>query len=294
MRKSTLYPSLALGLGVLTAVLRLWQRAAGYDESGLPVPFALPSLVLSALLGICAGAFLYLALRQSKTLEDQRSALPGGAWAAGLFTAAGALILAGGAVNLLAFFRSYLQYSQTLFASQYEQQEALRAFLSSDLMTGVTALAAFPAAAALLVRAKRAKETAEGPRPFAVIMPSVFCWLWLIKDFRQHTSNPILWDYVLLLLAIVALLISAYERAGFAFGVGKPRRTVFTSLASLLLAVAALPDCGGIANALTLLALALHTAVELIPLLSALEYSPRRLDGTDSEPDSKEDAPHEQ
>lgn len=291
MRKSTRYPALALLLGALTAGLRLWQRA-GYDESGLPVPFALPSLALSAFLGLCAGAFLYLALKQPKTLEDQKSALPQGGAAAGLFTAAGALLLAGGALNLLAFFRGYLRYSQTLFVSEYEQQKALRAFLTADLMTGVLALAAVPTAVALLARVKAAKGGEA--KPFAVMMPPVFCWLWLIRDFRQHTSNPILWDYALLLLAIVALLISTYERAGFAFGVGKPRRTVFSSLLCLLLAVAVLPDCGDPANGLTLLALALHGAAELTALLSALEYTPRRLAGDALKPDAKEDVSHEQ
>lgn len=289
MRKSVLCPTLALGLGALAAVLRMWQHSA-YDGSGLPVPFAVPSLLLAAFLGMCAGGFLYLALKQPKALADQKPALPRGSRASGLYTGAGVLVLAGGALNLLDFFRSYLTFSQTLYAYQYERQEALRAFLSSSLMTGVVALASVPTAAALLLRARLVREGTE-PKPFAVMMPSIFCWLWLIKDFRQHTSNPILWDYVLLLLAIVALLISAYERAGFAFGVGKPRRTVFTSLASLLLAVAALPDCGGPANALTLLALAAVTFAELEALLSALELAPAETETPNSI--RQEDAPHE-
>lgn len=291
MRKSVFYPSLALGLGAAAAFLRIWQRGA-YDGSGLPAPFALPSVVLTVFLLLCAGVFLYLALGQPKTLEDQRPALPRGSRPAALFAAAGGSILAGGAVNLLYFFHGYLEYAQTLYAYQGEQQEALRAFLSSDLMTGVVGLAAFPTAAALLFRAKLAKAETEEAKPFAVMMPSIFCWLWLIKDFRQHTSNPILWDYVLLLLAIVALLISAYERAGFAFGVGKPRRTAFTSPASLLLAVAALPDCGGPANALTLLGLAAAAWAELSALLSALENAPAGSDAPNSI--QQEDAPHEQ
>lgn len=292
MRKSVLYPTLALGLGLAAALLRLWHRA-GYDAAGLPVPFAVPSLVLSAFLGLCAGAFLYLALAQPETLEHQDSALPRGRLAAAIYAAAGVLVLAGGALNLLDFLRGYLAYSQTLFVSAVEQKEALRRFLSADLVTGVVALAAVPASVALLVRAKEIRAEAVRPRPFAALMPAVFCWLWLIKDFRQHTSNPVLWDYVLLLLAIIMLLISAYERAGFAFGVGKPRRSVFSSMTALLLAVAALPDCAGPANALTLLALACEAWAELSALMSAMEYSPRRLAGSKPKPVSKEDAPHE-
>lgn len=284
MQKSVLYPSLALGLGALTAGLRLWQRSAGYDDSGLPVPLAVPSVVLALFLLLSAGALLFLALGRPKALQEQSSALPRGARAAGLFAAAGALLLAGGALNLLTFFQGYLNYSQTLFVSRREQQEALRLFLSNDLVTGLVALASVPAAAALLLRAKRANTAqAETPGPFASLTPSVFCWLWLIKDFRQHTSNPIVWDYVLLLLAIMALLISACERAGFTFGVGKPRRTVFSSLAALLLALAALPDAGGAANVLSLLALTLSTAAELPPLLAALDSAPGQTAGNGAE-----------
>lgn len=281
MRKPVLYPTLGLLLGLLAALLRLWQRTAGYDASGLPVPFAAPTVVLTLFLLLCTGAFLYAALRQPKALEDQKPALARGQGAAGLFSAAGVLVLAGGAVNLLAFLRSYNSYAQVLYSSSYEQREALRRFLSSHLVVGVAALAAVPAAIALLVRAKEARAEAGHTRPFAAIMPCVFCWLWLIKDFRLHTSNPVVWDYALLLLAIMALLLSACDRAGFAFGVGRPRRTVFSSLAALLLAAAALPDCGGAANALTLLSLACAAWAELWALLSALDS------------DLKEDASHE-
>ena len=294
MRKSSLFPAAALVLGAVAAGLRMWQRTAGYDASGLPVRFAFPSIVLAAFLVLCAGGALFLALRQPKALEDQDAAQPHGNVPSALLTAAGILILAAGALNLLSFFRNYLNYSQVLYATQEEQQDALRAFLSSSLLTGVLAVASVPTAAALLLRAREARSGEGKPKPFAVLMPSVLCWLWLIEVYRGHTSNPILWDYVLLLLAVVALLAAAYERAGFALGVGKPRRTVFSSLLALLLALAALPDCGGIANALILIALTLHAVAELTSLLSALEYSPRRLASDGPEPDSKEDAPHEQ
>ena len=39
-------PALSLLLGLAAAGLRLWQRLAAYDESGLPIPMAIPSVVL--------------------------------------------------------------------------------------------------------------------------------------------------------------------------------------------------------------------------------------------------------
>lgn len=297
MRKSVLYPTLALVLGAAAAALRMWQRTSGYDESGLPVPFALPSIVLAVFLLLCAGAVLYAALRRPKALEEQKNALPQGDLPALLLAAAGVLVLIAGMLSLLDFFRSYLAFSQVLYATQREQREALRVFLSNSLLTGVLALACVPTTVALLVRARKAKQGAAESRTFPVMMPSILGWLWLIDVYRGHTSNPILWDYVLLLLAAVALLVSAYERAGFAFGAGKPRRSVFSSLAALILSVAALPDCGGMSNALILLALAVLAWVDLSALLACFEYRPKRLatesDESTAQSSQQEDVSHE-
>ena len=297
MRKSVLYPTLALVLGAAAAALRMWQRTSGYDESGLPVPFALPSIVLAVFLLLCAGAILYAALRRPKALEEQKNALPQGDLPALLLAAAGVLVLIAGMLSLLDFFRSYLAFSQVLYATQREQREALRVFLSNSLLTGVLALACVPTSVALLVRARKAKQGAAEFRTFPVMMPSILGWLWLIDVYRGHTSNPILWDYVLLLLAVVALLAAAYERAGFALGVGKPRRSVFSSLAALILSVAALPDCGGMSNALILLALAVLAWVDLSALLACFEYRPKRLatesDESTAQSSQQEDVSHE-
>lgn len=295
MRKSMLIPALALVLGAAAAGLRMWQRTAGYDGSGLPVPFALPAVVLTLFLLLCAGALLYLALRQPKTMEAQSEALPRRVVPAAALALAGALLLAGGAASLLHFFRDYLAYSQVLYATQDEQQEALRGFLSAGLLALVLALAAVAASAALLLRAKRIKLDEEDPGGIAVSLPPLFCCVWLIEVYRQHTANPVLWDYVLLLLASVALLISTYERAGFSLGVGKPRRTVFSSLSALLLTVAALPDCGGAVNAVILCALGIQSAVETAALLDALAYRPKRLAPEPAQDTTtQEDASHEE
>ena len=88
MRKSVLFPALALVLGAVAAGLRMWQRTAGYDESGLPVRLAFPSIVLAVFLVLCAGGALFLALRQSKALEDQDTAQPRGSVPSALLAAA--------------------------------------------------------------------------------------------------------------------------------------------------------------------------------------------------------------
>lgn len=289
MRKLDFYPALALGLGAAAAVLRMWQRAVGYDASGLPIPFAVSSVVLTVFLCLCAGGFLLLALKQPKTLADQPAALPGRG-SATMFTFAGILVLESVALALLGMAKEYLQLSSALLVSEESRQEYMLSYLFKHVLLCLRVLASVPTAAALLVRAKHAKSGDGPPKPFAVMMPPIFCWLLLIEVYRGHTSNPIVWDYVLLLLACVALLVSTYERAGFAFGVGKPRRTVFTTSLALLLVVAALPDCGGLANAAALIALAFQAWEELPALLRALENAPAE---PDEESIQQEDASHE-
>lgn len=317
MRRSTLWPAGALILGAAGAALRMWQRASGYDADGLPVPGAPAAAVLTVFMLLCAGAFLAASLSGAKALEDQPSAAPRGRSAALLLGASGAVILAAGAVNLKTFADGWLEVSGALYASPTGRQEAVRFFLSACLFPLVLALASVPAAIALLLRSRLAlgpapapedepaepaaveedgPEEAEedggarreraGARTFAALMPPVFCWIWLVEAYRRHTSSPILWDYVLLLFAVLALLISGYFRAGFAFGVGKPRRAVFVSLLALFFSVTALPDAGDAATALALVALALHALAELGALLDALDNAPPQTE-------SKEELPHE-
>lgn len=324
MRRSTLWPAGALILGGGAAVLRMWQRASGYDASGLPVPGAVSAAVLTAFLVLCSGAFLAAALSRPRVLESQSSAAPHGRSAALLLGASGVLIMAAGAVNLKTFADGWLEVDRAVYASPAGRQEALRLFLSDCLFPLALALLSVPTAIALLLRARRSSgpvppqedepaepDSPEGDDPegeaadpeeagedggapkrgarvrtFAALMPPFYCWLWLVEAYRRHTSSPILWDYVLLLFAVLALLISGYFRAGFAFGVGRPRRSVWVSLLALFFAVAALPDAGDAATVLALASLVLHALAELTALLSALENTPPQTE-------TKEELPHE-
>lgn len=280
MRKSVLYPALAVALGGLAAALRMWQRLSGYDASGLPVSMSIQAVTLTAVILLSAGSFVFLAFRVPKTLGDQTAALPRGSVVSSMLTASGMLLLLGGILNLIGFAGGYLEVSNALYATAKDYNEAMRLFLMRGVLSLALALVSVPAAAALLLQAKRAKKEQPGePGAFVFLMPPFFSWVWLIEAYRQRTSNPVVWDYVLLLLAVAALLVGGYFRAGFAFGVGKPRQAVFSSLLALFFAVSALPDSGGAADTFTLLALLLQTAAELSALLMRLypTYQPRRL-----------------
>lgn len=291
MSKSKLVLALTLLLGGGGAALRMWHRASGYDAAGLPVSGAPSALALLLFLVLCAAACLLFALRQGAALPDGQSAAPRGVPAAVVLALAGALLLAGGLLHLRHFSDTYVTYSQ--MAKDPDQSRQALSYLLANSLPLVMALASVPAAAALFYQARRAKAGGQGPlNSFAVLMPPLFAWLWLIEAYRGHTSNPILWDYVLLLLAAVLLLLSGYSRAGFCFGLGRTRSALAGSMLALILALAALPDAGDSSTALVLIALALHTAVELYALLSCFNYRPRRLAAQQSA--QQEEPPHEQ
>lgn len=293
MNNSKLVPALALVLGGLGAALRMWQRSAGYDGTGLPIPGAPAATVLAVFLALCAAGLLLLALRQPKELADQSAAAPGGGAAAGLLALSGCLLAAGGLLRLKGFADEYMVLSQALYVSQAAQNDALRTLLQSRLLPLVLTVASIPAAACLFYQAKQANSgPRQAPNSFASLMLPFFCWLWLIETYRQHTSNPIVWDYVLLLFAVVSILVGTYFRAGFVFGAGKPRRSVLFSLLSLFFSAAALPDAGDAATALTLAALALHTLIELTALLACCAHQPAP--EHTGQITQQEDTPHEQ
>ncbi len=296
MSKSKLALGLTVILGGLGAALRMWHRASGYDEAGLPVAGAPAALALTLFLILCALGCILFALRQPISLADQSAAAPRGRLAGALLAAAAVLLLAGGLLELKRFADGYLEVSQAIYLSPKEEGKALQTFFLSKILSLVMSLASIPAAAALLYQAKRANtQTEDAYNSFAVLMPPLFAWLWLIETYRRHTSNPILWDYVLLLLAAVALLLSGYFRAGFRFGLGKPWPSLALSLLALFFALCAVWDAGTLSAQLILAALTLHAAVELYALLVCFNYQPRRLAvNTVDKTTQEEELPHEQ
>ena len=207
-------------------------------------------------------------------------------------------MLVSAVIGLMSFVTGYQEAVRSA-ASALLRSDALRKFFFSSILSLILSVAAIPTAVALLYRAKQTKLGQVSASGFAALMPAFYCWVWLIEAYRQHTANPIIWDYVCLLFAIVTQLVSAYYRAGFFYGVGKPRPAVFTSLLAQLFTVVAITDCGDGATMLILTVFLLYTLAELFALLPLVLYQPRRLAPEPPAPDSsghsdtQEEEPHE-
>ncbi len=84
---------------------------------------------------------------------------------------------------------------------------------------------------------KKGSESATGV--FAVI-PALMFSLWLIAGFRTKATEPEILDYCYEVLATAAMAFACYCSAGYAFGVNKPGRCVFSALTALFFGITAL------------------------------------------------------
>ncbi len=264
MKHHILYPLLSLFLGGLGAVLYLWQRS-GYQD-GLPADGHPASLALLALSALACILFLFLTIRG-------REFRPG-AFYTGSYPARASLLLACAALLLLSsmyYLRNVLDALTvgTMYLSSLpELARVVLSVLTSSLLECILIIISIPTSVSIIFLAKDTKEgRGSSHNSLMVVMPVLYCWVWLIDAYRRYTGNPVLWDYVFLLLTIIALLLSAQCRASFSFSDGKPRLALFSSLCALFLVPISLFGDYGLASMFTTMAMALYTLSTLIGLL---------------------------
>lgn len=69
----------------------------------------------------------------------------------------------------------------------------------------------------------------------------LYCF-WLVVSYREHGSNPVVWEYGLEILAIAFSLLGFYYVAGIAFSRPRPLITVFFTQYAAFLCIVTLPD----------------------------------------------------
>lgn len=242
MRKRIFPPVLAAALGLAAALLRLWQRST--YSGGLPQA-GHPSSILLPILCVLAGLYFLSAAFQVRTRIRKTPPPPGPARRVLLFLSAAAAAL------------SLFSYLLQIFRALVSHQGLLSVFLEC-----VLALAAIPTVLALLL-------LSNGPCPrrlegYALLCPALYGWLWLIDVYRKHTANPVLWDYIFLLLCTICLLLASFYRAGFAFRLNRPHRAAFFSLCGVFLVPIALAGDRDIPSLCIALSLGLYALTVLL------------------------------
>lgn len=257
MRKYTLCPLVALALGCGGAALRMWQESRYVD--GFPPAGDLSSLLL---IGLCVPAALFAFL----VARGARNFRAGALFAAPSRT--GAALIALSALAFLGAAMSHLLHIIRITGIGPDVQIPPILILTAAPLELLQAVMAVPTVVCLAFSAKDA-WLGEGRtlNSITTLFPAAYGWVWLIDLYRRSVSDPILWDYVFLMLAEISLLLAATGRAGFSFADGKPFLTVLFGLSGLYLTPIAFLQATGLAARLSLLALALYALAALLGLL---------------------------
>lgn len=257
--KYRIVPIAALVLGLVGAALRLWVLSTAFEPAtGLPLEGAVSPWVL-LVFSVAAGGIL-LFLSQGKPRQeldgDTAFAARGDMVYMTLMTAGALLVLVSAVYGMFAF-------------AAKAQMSPLRIVLVVAQVPVTVSM--------LLVGQNNYRCLGKGKESFAVLIPAYAGCLWLVEAYREHTADPVLLDYMYLLMAIIALVLGIYFQAGFSFGRGKLPRTVFFSTLGIYLGCVALADGYDLSTSLLLCGMILYNLASLSALLYNAGRKRRRL-----------------
>ena len=208
MRKSAITVTVTtLVLGVFGAFLRWLQNTSAYEaETGCIVPFHGTTIVLVIYCVFAVAAILainLLWLRRYTGAADiaalhGATGLPAAlSWVFGV-----AFVLC---ACVLMFSAAHGRYSLV--------QRLLGAF-------GILAGLSFPFLPGKQDGSSRALGRA------AAMTVTLFCCYWLVCCWRDHSANPVIWSFVMEVLAVAATTVAFYYIAAFHYGAGRGNRAL--------------------------------------------------------------------
>jgi len=260
------------------AALRRWQMASAFEgELHLAIPRAPASVVLACVLLVAAALLLLLAVRQTECRPPRGSGekrLPAGMASKGDSITL-TLTVAGAFLALIA--------APVLFMRGMELREEQRQLLYAGMerggnngllmmATAVTALLAFMGL--FLAGRDRARGQRGGKGETMQMLCAVNGCLWLMEVYRGGASDPVLWSYAPVLLAIICGMLFYMDCAGLACGAYHPRRTLWLAGMTVVLSATAMAGKWDLGNVLLLASQTLAALAVLWRLPVNLEHPP--------------------
>lgn len=221
----------SLAAGVFGAFLRWLQLRTIYEaETGLTRPWAGVSIIFVIYLAAFAAALVYFAfflLRGRpllKPLAAERALHASTGVPGVLIWLLGAIFAVGGLVLL---------FSPKNAASQLENVlETL--FRAGCIIAGGCVLC-------LPQRGEEGRENAYPSRPASIVLTLFFC-VWLVQSYVVNSRDPVYWNFIPELLAVVASTMAVYHMTAYFFGKAKPCSAVFWSFFAPLLNICVIFD----------------------------------------------------
>ena len=259
------------------ALVRRWQMASAFEgELNLAIPGAPASVVLLCVLVISAVLLLLLAVRQREVRPPRGSSEV--RRAAGIPAKGDAVMLT---LTVAGAFLA-LAAAPVLFMRGMELREQRQQLLAMGLERGgnngllmmaaaVTALLAF---AGLFMAARARSRGGQDSGESMQMLCAVNGCLWLMEVYRGGASDPVLWNYAPLLLAIICGMLFYMDCAGLACGACHPRRTLWLAGMTVVLSAAAMAGKWELSNGLLLASQILAALAVLWRLPVNLEHPP--------------------
>lgn len=211
MKRNTSYMFFLLLLGLVGMALRFWNLSAAYDARQLPVSH-ISTWLLAGFLLLSATGILILSLR-SPGRSRKYCVLHSSVRSAGCAVVGGGLIVLSGLLELL------------------------QGITTVNLVFCIAA--AVCGICLVLAALARRNDTAS---PAAEVIPVIYLVLRLIFNFKSWSTDPIILDYCIKLFALILTLLAVYCSAGFAFDLGKPRKTLFYASCALVFSLSVMAD----------------------------------------------------
>lgn len=221
----TLWLGCTAAAALTAAALRRWQLRSAFEEgTGLAIPGAQASVILTCVLVMAGAWFVILALTRSLPpqvrwdqvfLSAEDRSYPVLEIMAAFFAIAAVPVL------FIVGVDQFQLYHEMLTAH-------LQPPTDNGMLTLATAGGAFLSALGLLQTGRDSlRPGRRGRGGFSAAFPGVAGCVWLMESFRSHAANPVRWDYAPQLLAIVLGMAFYMDFAGMSAGAARPRRLLW-------------------------------------------------------------------
>ena len=214
-----------LGAGAFGFFFRWMQLQLAYDD-GLPGRSVWNFFVI-LLIAAGAGVFYSFVRKTAKSglvvSDDFFEALANKGKLYGFFRwATGAVMLAGSA---LLFSQCEVDANATF----------LRVMAGLGMLTGIC----FPL---YLTCANKPHVTKNATLTLLSLIPILFFSAWLLTSYKQNSINPIIWNYVIEILALIVNALAFFRLAGFAYGVPDGKKSMFLCMWGAMLSLLSMAD----------------------------------------------------
>ena len=241
--------------GVFGAFFRWLENINAFEpDTGLMVPFAKTTVFMAAYLIAAAGMFAALALMWTKRFACEKTpdlALRPSTFAPGLLCKLCGVLTAAVGVALM------------FYAPMQRHPSLERVFAASAIFCG----------AAVMLLPFKTDGSASGGRGMYLV-PVLFSCVWLVCCYKNNAENPVIWAFLVEVLAIAATMMAWYELAAYFYGRANPFAALFFVQCAAFMNITTLSDERGAAMTAMF---AIHAALSLMfEFLLVKNLVPRR------------------